>query len=99
MRKIKIASLILGSFGFLASAWAERACFEVQGMTCATCPLTVKAAVKKLKGIGEVTASLKEKNAVIDFDSQKINAAEIKKAIDDVGYKAIPQECKQNNKG
>lgn len=99
MRKTQIALLVLSSFGFLGSAWAEKACFEVQGMTCATCQLTVRAAVKKLKGIGEVNASLQEKNAVVDFDSQKINAAEIKKAIDSVGYKAIPQECKQNNKG
>lgn len=99
MRRIQIALLVLSSFGFLGPAWAEKACFEVQGMTCATCPLTVKAAVKKLIGIREVTASLQEKNAVVDFDSRKINAAEIKKAIDSVGYKAIPQECKQNNKG
>ncbi len=99
MRKIQIALLVLSSFGFLGPARAEKACFEVQGMTCATCPLTVKAAVKKLKGIGEVNASLQEKNVVVDFNSQKVNATEIKNAIDSVGYKAIPQECKQNNKG
>jgi len=96
MRKIFFASIVLSSFGIFSSAWAEKACFEVQGMTCATCPLTVKAAVKKLKGINEVKASLEEKNAVVDFDSQKINASEIKKAIDGVGYKAIPQECKKS---
>ena len=96
MKKILFASIVLSSFGIFSSAWAEKACFEVQGMTCATCPLTVKAAVKKLKGINEVTASLEEKNAVVDFDSQKINTIEIKKAIDSVGYKAIAQECKKN---
>lgn len=99
MRKMQTLFLVLGSFGFLGTAWAEKACFEVQGMTCATCPLTVKGAVKRLRGIDDVMASLKDKNAVINFDPQKINAAEIKKAIDSVGYKAIPQDCKQNNKG
>jgi len=98
MRKIQITLLVLSSFGVLSPAWAEQVCFEVQGMTCSTCPLTVKAAVKKLKGIAEVKASLQDKSTVVDFDSQKINAAEIKNAIDSVGYKAIPKECKQNNK-
>lgn len=99
MRKIQIVLLVLSGFGFLSPAWAEKVCFEVQGMTCATCPLTVKMAVKKLKGVVEVKASLQDKSAVVDFDSQKINAAEIKTAIDSVGYKAIPQECNKNNKG
>lgn len=99
MRRIKTALLALSIFGFLGIARAEQACFEVQGMTCATCPLTVKAAIKKLKGIHDVKASLQEKNAVVDFDSQKINTSEIKKAIDSVGYKAIHQECNRNNKG
>ena len=99
MRRIQIVLITFGIFGFLALARAEQVCFEVQGMTCATCPLTVKAAVKKLKGIREVTASLQKNNAVVDFDSQKVNATEIKNAIDGVGYKAIPQVCNQNNKG
>lgn len=96
MKKIIFAMLVISSSGVFSSAWAEKACFEVQGMTCATCPLTVKATVKKLKGIREVKASLEEKNTVVDFDSQKINATEIKKAIDGTGYKAVPQECKKN---
>ncbi|MDZ4660128.1 MAG: cation transporter [Pseudomonadota bacterium] len=95
MKKIIFVSLIFIGFGYFNLAWAEKACFEVQGMTCATCPITVRAAVKKLKGINDIKASLEEKNAVVEFDSQKTNTAQIKKAIDDVGYKAIPQECKK----
>ncbi|MCB0347669.1 MAG: heavy-metal-associated domain-containing protein [Bdellovibrionales bacterium] len=96
MRKIIFAALVLSNFGVFSSAWAEKACFEVQEMTCATCSLTIKAAVKKLKGISEVKVSFEEKNAMVDFDSQKINVTEIKKAIDGVGYKATPQECKKS---
>lgn len=94
MKKIIFATFILIALGPMNSVRAETACFEVQGMTCATCPITVKAAVKKLKGINAVTASLEEKNAVVDFDSQKTIAIEIKNAIDRVGYKATSQECK-----
>lgn len=95
MRKLIYTFFSLTCLMVATPAWADKACFEVLGMTCTTCPLTVRSAVKKLKGINEVTASLEEKNAVVDFDSQKINTIEIKKAIDGVGYKAIPQECKK----
>jgi mercuric transport protein len=78
-----------------SNAWADKACFDVQGMTCATCGLTVKSAVKKLNGIKEVTASVEKKNAVVQFDSKQTNVEAIRKAIDNVGYKATPQDCKK----
>lgn len=96
MNKIAISTLILLSIGITNAAWAEKACFEVQGMTCATCPITVKAAVKKLVGINSVDASLKDKSTAVDFDSKKTNESEIMKAIDNVGYKATRRECKKN---
>jgi len=97
MKKIMLAFLVWSSFGYLTPASAAKACFEVQGMTCATCSITVKAAVKKLKGINNVKASLEENSAVVDFELQKTNVTEIKKAIDDVGYKAISQYCKKKD--
>ena len=81
--------------GFITNqAWAEKACFDIQGMTCATCGITLKSAVKKLKGIAEVKASVEKKNAIVQYDKSLTNTDAIKKAIDDVGYKATIQECK-----
>ncbi len=76
------------------SAWADKACYDVQGMTCATCGITVKSAVKKSKGVQEVKASVEKKNAVVQYDGTLTSPQAIKKAIDDVGYKATTQECK-----
>lgn len=73
--------------------FAESVCYTVEGMTCLTCPLTVKAAIKKLNGINNVKVSLEERNAVIEFDSKKSNSTQIEKAIDDTGYKASPLKC------
>lgn len=95
MKKIINVLIVLNGITVYGTAWAETACFEVQGMTCATCPVTVKTAIKKLKGVTEVKTSLEEKNAIIDFDIQKTNSAEIKRAIENSGYKAVPQECKK----
>lgn len=94
--KTLIHSLIIFSFvGYYNLAWAEKACFEVQGMTCATCPITVKVAIKKLNGVQQVKTSFEEKDAVVEFDSKKTALKEIQKAIENVGYRAIPQQCKK----
>lgn len=95
MKKVINFLILFSGVTAFSPAWADKACFEVQGMTCATCPLTVKTAIKKLKGINNVKTSLEEKNAIVDFDVQKINSSEIKKAIENSGYKAVPQECKK----
>jgi mercuric ion binding protein len=64
-------------------------------MTCPSCPVTIKAAIKKLQGINKIKASLEEKNVLVDFESQKTNVAKIKEAIESVGYTAIIKECKK----
>lgn len=62
-------------------------------MTCATCSISLKAAVKKLDGIANVEASYDKKNAVVSYDSSKTSAEAIGKKIDSVGYKAKKKEC------
>ncbi|MGE0525604.1 MAG: heavy-metal-associated domain-containing protein [Bdellovibrionales bacterium] len=93
--KILFMTLMLTSGFATRVAFANKACFAVQGMTCATCSLTLKSAVKKLKGITNVDASLERKNATVEFDPEETSAAAIKKAIDDVGYKATVEDCKK----
>lgn len=95
MKALTATILTLGIFGINYSAKAEQACFEVQGMTCATCSLTLKSAVKRIKGVQDVIASVKKKNAIVQFEADQTNTDSIKKAIDDVGYKAIPKDCKK----
>lgn len=94
MKKLAMITLALVVIGITSSALAEDVCFEVQGMKCAACSVTLKLAVRKLKGIQEVMVSMEKKNAVVRFDSKQTNSAAIKRAIDDVGYKAAAQECK-----
>ena len=94
MKTLFIITLML-TFISVSQAFANEACFDVQGMTCATCSLTLKSAVKKLKGIANVNVSVEQKKAVVAFDSKETSVEEIKKVIDDVGYKATAQECKK----
>ena len=93
IKTLIVSGLILVGFSSYAGSGEKTACFHVEGMTCATCSLTLKAAVKKLDGISKVEASVENKNAIVDFDPKKTNANSIGKKIDSVGYKSTKREC------
>lgn len=78
-------------------AEARKACFNVEGMTCAACTVTTKVAVKKLDGIKNVDVSLENKSAEVQYNDAKTTPDEIKKKIDSIGYKATAKQC--NKKG
>ena len=92
MKNLGIIIILIG-FSQIALAETKNACFNVEGMTCATCTVTTKAAIKKLKGIKDVQVSLDEKSAVIKYDDALTSSDEIKKKIDSVGYKATSKQC------
>lgn len=76
-----------------SAAEIEKACFRVEGMTCAACSLTLKAAVTKLNGIASVNSSIKENSAVVEFQPDKTNAGAIRDQINGTGYRASTVEC------
>ena len=77
----------------LAFAETQRVCFNVDGMTCAACTVTTKAAIKKLDGIESIKISLDEKKAEVQFNDTKTNSNAIMKKIDSIGYKATKLPC------
>jgi len=87
--------LIIILFFTSISVFAEQACYQVDGMTCSACGVTLKTAVKKVDGVKEVTTSVENKEATIIFDPDKTNTSEIKTSIDNIGYRATPKECQK----
>lgn len=88
--------MLMVLFSILNFAYAnelKKACFNVEGMTCSSCTVTTKAAIKKLEGIIEINVSLENKNAIISFDPKKTTSKKIKSRIDSVGYKATEVQC------
>lgn len=61
---------------------------KVEGMTCASCPATVKAALKRLPGVVKVDVSFKEAKATTSYYEGKVTVEQMIKAIEDVGYYA-----------
>lgn len=62
----------------------------IEGMHCASCANNVERAVGKIKGIKEVSVSVLTKKAFVE--GENINKDEIKKAIENIGYKVIKIE-------
>lgn len=59
---------------------------SVPGMTCAACPLTVKAALNKVEGVITIDVSYKKLEAVVTFDDEKTTVEALINATANAGY-------------
>lgn len=61
---------------------------EVEGMTCAGCEPHINETLKELNGVLSAEASFQNKNVNVVYNPKQITLEQIKKAIDEIGYKA-----------
>jgi copper chaperone CopZ len=66
----------------------KTAVIEVEGMTCEGCAVHINETLKKLNGVVSAEASYPKKNVTVVFNPKQIMLEQIKKAIDEIGYKA-----------
>lgn len=79
-----IVSLLLTGSAFASKP--ETVTLDVQNMTCAVCPITVKKALEKVSGVSEVKVDFEHKTATVHFDLDRANAAVLTKATTDAGF-------------
>lgn len=63
------------------------ATLKVEGMTCASCSVTVRTVVKKLDGLATIEVDVAAGKATVTFDGSKVTAAKIAAKITDAGFK------------
>ena len=63
--------------------------FTVNGMSCAACAAHVDKAIRRVDGVREVNVNLLMNQAQVDFDEQQCSPADLKKAVDDMGFELI----------
>ncbi|MGB7291718.1 MAG: cation transporter [Thermodesulfobacteriota bacterium] len=105
LTKVLVALVILSGVAFVnfyvccptgkalgkeSTANTKKAIFKVKGMTCGTCPLTIKAALKRLDGVVNTNVSYEDKQAKVSYEEGKVTVDEIVKTIENAGFKAIP---------
>ncbi len=67
--------------------------FRIAKMTCASCPITVKTAMKKVQGVSSVAIDYKTKVATVQFDPALTNTNAIAAASRNAGYPATLAEA------
>ncbi len=85
--------IVLGlAFGVALPAVAaeQTVSMDVERMTCALCPLTVRKAMERVDGVQHVEVDYDTKTASVTFDDTKTTAADIAQASTDVGYPSKP---------
>ena len=65
---------------------------DVKGMTCAACPVTVKAVLKKQPGVERVTMDAAKNTADVKFDPAKVSPEQLAKAVTEAGFPSSPRK-------
>ncbi len=65
--------------------------FDIEGMTCATCALTVEKAVGKLAGVESATVNLATEKLTVQYNPHQVYASDIIENVTKAGYTAIPE--------
>ena len=84
-----LAFITLATIASLAMAKQQTVLLNVPTMDCATCPITIKAALTKVPGVSKVKVSYEKREAVIVYDDTKTTVADLKQATEDVGYPSM----------
>lgn len=72
--------------GDVAAIAQQTATLAIEGMTCASCSVTVRMVLKDLDGVGEVT--IRDARARVAYDPVKVGPPQMVAAIEKAGYKA-----------
>jgi copper chaperone CopZ len=67
-------------------AGMRTATFKVEGMTCASCEVTIKLALERTPGVERAAVSYDEGSATVEYDPKKTTPAKLKAAINSTGY-------------
>ena len=77
------ASVITMSNAFAAT---KTVTLDVPGMTCSTCPITVKKALMKVDGVQQIATNVTKREAVVTFDDGKTSVSKLAAATANAGY-------------
>jgi Cu+-exporting ATPase len=65
---------------------------KISGMTCATCAQTIEKSLRGLDGVGAAEVNLGNEIATVEYDSARLKAADLEKAVADAGYGVVREK-------
>lgn len=78
------------SIGALAAT--KKSTIRVDGMKCSKCSGAVEKALKATPGVEKVEMSLERKEAVVEYDDEKVTEAKLREVINSTGFKAVEEK-------
>jgi len=84
-RFVLIGAVVALPFSLFAGT-LQTVTLDVQNMTCAVCPITVKKALERVPGVTDAKVDFDKKTASISFDPDKASTDTLTKATADAGY-------------
>ena len=81
-----LCAAIVAASPLAALAAPRTVTLDVQNMTCAACPITVKKALMKVPGVESATVDFDARTATVTFDTDKTSVEALTKSTGDAGY-------------
>jgi copper chaperone CopZ len=97
---MKSKRLVLAIAAFLMIAFTaagvlavtKKATIRVDGMKCSKCTGSVEKALKATAGVEKVEMNLERKEAVIEYDDEKVTEAKLREVINATGFKVVEEK-------
>jgi periplasmic mercuric ion binding protein len=86
MKRIFSAAFVVALFATPIWAATQSTTLKVPGMTCPTCPITVKRALQRVPGVSKIDVNYEQKEIAVTFDDAKTSETAIMKATSDIGF-------------
>lgn len=92
MRKLALVLTLATLFSSPAFPGIQTVTLSVPGMTCATCPITVKKALTRVDGVIDANVTYEPKEAAVTFDDSKTSIDALTEATKNAGYRSSVKE-------
>jgi mercuric ion binding protein len=90
MKKICHWLIVAALLTPIASLAAQRTVvLSIPTMDCATCPITIRLALLKMKGVSSAKVSYKQREARVTFDDASTNVDALRATTAGVGYPSL----------
>lgn len=88
-----VAIAILAAAFAPAHAKNRTATLDVKGMTCASCPLTVRQVLLKSLGVSEAKVDFRNAAATVTFDDAATSIERLANAVTEAGFPAVQRKA------
>jgi copper chaperone CopZ len=94
---LAIAAVLVLAFSSIgALAITKKSTIRIDGMMCSKCTASVAKALKATKGVESVEVNLEKKEAVVQYDDEKVTEAQLREVINATGFKAVEEKSGTN---